>query len=76
MGYVKVRVFPGQRKEEIQEVGENRFEVKMKEKAERNMANNRMKEILSKVYKVSLSDVRLVSGHRSPSKIFSINRNY
>ncbi|MAZ56664.1 hypothetical protein CL653_02645 [bacterium] len=71
--YVKVRVYPGAKKEEVREVGENRLEIKVREPAERNLANTRIKELLAERYKEPIKKVRLISGHQSPSKMFSIN---
>lgn len=70
--YVKVRALAGQKKEEIKEIGENRLEIRVKEPAERNLANNRIIEILSSYFGVSVKRVRIISGHHHPSKIFSV----
>jgi uncharacterized protein (TIGR00251 family) len=71
--YIKVRVFPKSKKEEIKKVSENRFEIKVKEKAERNMANNRIIEIISDEFGVSRGKVKIVNGHQSPSKMLSVD---
>tara|TARA_B100000745_G_C20082463_1_gene369835 strand:+ start:404 stop:622 length:219 start_codon:yes stop_codon:yes gene_type:complete len=71
--YIKVRVYPGVRKEVIKKLGENRYEMHVKEKAERNMVNEKLRAILADEYSVDKKTVRLVSGHHSPSKIFSVN---
>jgi uncharacterized protein (TIGR00251 family) len=70
--YVRVAVYPGNKKQSIEELGENRFEIKVKEPAERNLANQRVKELLAEKYGVTVHAVRLVSGHQSSRKIFSI----
>ena len=44
--------------------------MKIKEKAERNMANERVIKILQD--KFSTKNVRLINGHQSPSKLFSV----
>ena len=71
--YVKVRVYPHSKKEEIKKIKENRFEIKVKEKAERNMANDRVLEIVARQFNVSAKQVRIISGHKSPSKMLSVN---
>ena len=71
--YVKVRVTPGAKKEKVEKKGD-RWDMWVCQKAERNQANARIKEILSQLYKTSLNKVRIISGHRSPSKIFSIDK--
>jgi len=71
--YIKVRVYPKSKKEEIKKIGENRFEIKVKEKAERNMANNRVLEIIANEFAVPKGKVRIVNGHQSPSKMLSVD---
>ncbi|MFH0845843.1 MAG: DUF167 domain-containing protein [Patescibacteria group bacterium] len=79
--YIKVKVFPKSRKEEIIYRGDlkiplnerNRFEIKVKEKAERNMANKKVLEILAKYFKIEEKDLKIISGHQHPSKLLSIN---
>ncbi|MEK7066280.1 MAG: DUF167 family protein [Patescibacteria group bacterium] len=70
--YIKVKATPGVKKELITKVSEDTFRVSVKEKAERNMANGRIREVLAEYFALPLSKIRLVSGHRSPSKIFDI----
>ena len=71
--YVKVKVTAGARTESVKEVGENRYEVKIKEKAERNMANKKVVEIVAGLYKVPVNRVKIFSGHHSPSKLLTIH---
>jgi uncharacterized protein YggU (UPF0235/DUF167 family) len=70
--YVRVAVYPGSKREDVKVNGEHRFEIKVKEPAERNLANHRVKELLAEVYKVETKQVRLVSGHQNSRKIFAI----
>ena len=70
--YVKIRVFPGAKKEEFRKLSDDHFEVIVREPAERNLANRKVAELLSAHFAVPVGKVRLISGHRSPSKIFRI----
>lgn len=70
--YIHVRVQAGATKERVEASGENRWQVAVKEPAERNLANGRILDIMAARYKVPRGQVRIVSGHRSPSKIISI----
>ncbi len=70
--YIRVAVWPGSKKEEVKKTKENYFEIRVKEPAERNLANKRLKEILAQEFEVSTGSVRLVSGHQSSRKIFSL----
>lgn len=71
--YVKVKVFAGTRKEQVKEVGDNRYEIHVKEPAERNMANSRIIALVAGIYKVNKKAVKIFSGHHSPSKLLSIH---
>lgn len=70
--YIRVRVFPAQKSELVKEVGENRLEIRVREKAEQNLANKRVMEILTEKYGVSLGKIRLLNGHHHPIKLFSV----
>ncbi len=71
--YVKVRVRPGQKKEELTVMSENHLQISVKEPAQQNLANRRVAALVARHYKVAVNKVRLISGHRSPSKIFSVD---
>lgn len=70
--YVRVRVFPDSKKETLNKVGESRYEICVREPAERNLANRRVQYLLAVEYGVTEKAVRIVSGHHSPTKIFDI----
>lgn len=70
--YVRVHAMPGAKKERILQKGEAEFEVSVREPAERNLANHRVREMIADVYGVNPRTVRLISGHRSPTKIFDV----
>lgn len=70
--YVKVKVTPEAKRESITRVSKDHYEIAVKEPAERNMANKRVRELVARHFKVPIGKVRLISGHHSPSKIFSI----
>ena len=75
MVYIKVKVQAGAKKEILKQVSENRFEISVKEKAERNMANKRILEMLADFFKLSEGKVRIINGHQSPSKLLVIDKN-
>lgn len=68
--YLKVKVFPDSRHERVEKISEEEWRVWTKKPAEQNLANNRVLEILRIDF--PNQQIRLVSGHHSPSKIFSI----
>lgn len=73
--YVKVQVTPRAKRESLRAIGNNRLAISVIERAERNMANRRVRELVAAHFKVPLSGVRIISGHQNPSKMFSIVDN-
>lgn len=72
MTYVRVQVQPESRKESLIQTDEKTYTISVREPAQQGLANNRVKELLARELGVSLQDIRLISGHRSPRKIFTI----
>lgn len=70
--YVRVAVYPNAKKEEVLSKGEHRYEIRVKEPAERNLANARITELLAEQYDVNPKLVRIISGHHSSRKIYSV----
>ncbi len=70
--YVRVEVRPGARKESILQTDDKTYTIAVKEPAERNMANMRVREVLAQHLSVAIGKVKMVSGHRSVRKIFDI----
>ncbi len=70
--YVRVHAIPGARKESVTKEKNGVLQIMVREKAERNMANKRIREILAREYSVPLTQVTLLTGHRSSSKMYSI----
>ncbi len=70
--YVKVRVYPVMKKEVVKKLAEHHFEIITKAPAEQNAANHRVRELIAVEYNVTEKQVRLVTGHHSPSKILEV----
>lgn len=70
--YIHVKAHPKSKKEEIVQLKEDHFEIWVKEPAEKNLANKKIIEILKNNFFESKS-VRIISGHHSPSKLFSVD---
>lgn len=73
--YIKVQVAAGTRKESIEEIGPDRFAVRVKEAPEMNAANHRVIALIARQYGVPIARVRIVRGHRAPSKLLEIHQN-
>ncbi len=72
--YIRVAVYPGAKKEKVTELGENRLELMVKEPAERNLANERVRVLVARTYGVEVNQVRMISGHQGQRKILSITK--
>ena len=70
--YVKVRAISGSKKENFEKISEDTFKISVKEKAQANMANKRILELLANHFKVPTGKLRIINGHHSPSKLISI----
>lgn len=70
--FLKVKVFPNSKKEEIIKKSEDKFEIKVKEKAEEGRANKRVKEVLARYLNISEEKLILIRGAKQRNKIFKI----
>ena len=71
--YVRVVVKAGMKKESFSENSSDHFEISVKEKAQRNMANSRVMELLAKHFKIPKNKIRIVNGHRHPHKLLVVD---
>ena len=65
---VQVKVFAGAKKEKITKIKNDYFEIFVREPAQHNLANHRVRELIAYEYEVSLGQVQLRTGHQSPKK--------
>ena len=70
--YISVHVSAGAKRELVEVLPKGRLKVSVKEPAERNMANKRVRELVAAHFFLPINKVRLISGHTSPAKIFDI----
>ena len=70
--HIKVTVAAGAKKERVTKEATGRYYIEVREPRERNRANHRVREIISEREGVPLGKVRIVAGHRSPTKVISI----
>lgn len=71
--YIKVIATPGGRKESMAETSDRVFSITVREPAERNQANTRIRELLALHFMVPPGKVRILTGHRSHVKMLSID---
>jgi uncharacterized protein YggU (UPF0235/DUF167 family) len=72
MPYIHVKVSAGAGKEFFKKKSEDHFEISVREKAERNMANARVLVLIAEHFKIPVKKVRIVNGHHHPSKLLVI----
>jgi uncharacterized protein YggU (UPF0235/DUF167 family) len=72
VGYIHVKVTAGAKKESWRKKSEDHFEIWVKEKAERNIANARVLELVAEHFEVPVTRVRIINGHRHPSKLIMV----
>jgi uncharacterized protein YggU (UPF0235/DUF167 family) len=73
MQYIHAKVTASAGKESWKKKSVDHFEISVKEKAERNMANSRVLELVASHFKVPINKVRIVNGHHHPSKLLVID---
>ena len=73
--YIKVRVRTDSKRERVTKVGEHSYEIAVREPAQRNLANRRVRELIAHEYEIPTGNVRLVSGHRAVGKVLSVEVN-
>jgi uncharacterized protein YggU (UPF0235/DUF167 family) len=70
--YIRVRATPDARRERVERVSDTEFAIAVQEPAERNMANMRICELIAHEFGVSRNRVRITTGHRSHTKVLSV----
>lgn len=69
---VSVRVTPNARKERFEKTAADEFTASIKEKPQRNEANDRVQRLLASHYNVPVTSVRFLTGVRAKKKTFEI----
>jgi len=69
---ISVKARPGAKEEKIERIDETNFVVSVKEPPVQGRANAAIARVLAEYFKVSNSQVRLISGFSSRQKIFEI----
>ncbi len=70
--HIKVKVTPDSKKERVIKESDISYKIQVKEPAERNMANTRVRQLLADELGLQKGKVKIISGHRSLSKMFSV----
>jgi uncharacterized protein len=67
--FVKVKVSPGDKREEVTRLAADAFRVRVREPAENNAANRRVCALIAAQLGVPAGRVHIVRGHHGRSKI-------
>jgi len=70
--YIKVVAKTQAKKESIVKKSKDHFIISVKEKAEKNMANKKIIEILAQYFEVPKGKVRIINGHHHPHKLIVV----
>lgn len=70
--YIKVDVQTEFKTESITKTSNDSYSIRVKEKAERGLANRRIVELIRKEFGTNGVLVKIVSGHTSTKKILSV----
>lgn len=71
---MRIHAIPGSKKEVVhKEHNEHTFTICVKEPAERNAANKRIRELVAEMYNVAVCKVKILTGHRSSTKILVVD---
>lgn len=73
---IKVKVFPGVGEGGIVKKSADSFEIRVREKAERGLANQAVIQILASYFRIPISQIRLIKGVKTRNKIFEIRENF
>lgn len=73
MAYIKVKAWPDFSKEKVSRLADDRFEIWVRESAERGMVNARLLVVLAKELNVPKNSIRIINGHKKQSKLFYVN---
>ncbi len=68
-----MKVNAGAKKEKFTQKSKDHFVGSVKEKAEHNMANKKLIELVAEHFEVPKSKVRIINGHHHPSKLLVID---
>lgn len=70
--YIRIDATTEAKRELVKKTGPDSFDVSVREKPERNMANRRILELVRCEFGGTGVMVKIISGHRSPRKIISV----
>ncbi len=71
--YLRVHVLPGNKREQVSEGKNGALLITVRELAEGNQANMRVRELVALRLLLPINKVQILSGHHSPVKLLTID---
>ncbi|MGE5541001.1 MAG: DUF167 domain-containing protein [Bacillota bacterium] len=71
--YIRITATPGGKREEITKEKDDAWRITVREPAQHNLANERIRVLVARELSISLASVRILSGHHSRSKLLSVD---
>lgn len=71
--YVKVLVTASAKRERVTRASNTKLKISVTEPAKQNLANRRVIALVAGHFNVPVRNVRIISGHHSPSKMLSVD---
>lgn len=72
MNIIRVKAFPGSKKDHVEETGEKVLRIFVREAAQDNQANRAVIRAISEYYTIPENKLRLISGHHGLNKMIQI----
>lgn len=72
MTYIRAKVHPDSKKDEIQKISEDKFEVWVRDKAQNNAANKKLCQLMVQYFDNPEGGVQILNGHHSRIKLLKI----
>ncbi|MCC6290899.1 DUF167 domain-containing protein [Candidatus Nomurabacteria bacterium] len=73
--YLKINVIAGAKRDKIEQVSADHFNITVRAKAEQNLANKSVVRLVAIHLNIPASRIRIVNGHHSPSKMLSVRES-
>ena len=71
--YIRVHALADAKRESLTRDAKDLYTISVKEPAERNLANTRIRELVAQDLGVPVAATRIISGHHSPHKILTVH---
>jgi uncharacterized protein YggU (UPF0235/DUF167 family) len=71
--YIRVHICPDAKREEVVKEAPDTWRISVREPAEGNRANDRMRTVIARELAVPTSAVRILTGHHARSKLLSVD---